>query len=275
MDEAVASVEQGKGEAASDLNRLVRELCALFAVLRPFAQQAQIAASPRSCGCLLTDCLYLVHVLLVLPYSYASRLPCGLQHLVLFVDLVPQLRRLGETHFIEMLRTQQEKLGAIFKRCDFRHNFISADTALAEAIQLTKFGVEGLREVLPAQLAQESAALMVGMLCKELLAKLFQLQQADPEDVHNISTLLTSALLMARPILASAGASADPANTVHGWRALEVTADLLGSDFSRFLQHRAALLEALSQDELVRLLTLSLRDGDLSPQEAWTILATS
>merc|ERR1712080_340995 len=96
-----------------------------------------------------------------------------------------------------------------------------------------------------------------------------------PEDVGNISMLLTSALVMTRPIITSAGGAEDPVVSVPGWRALEVAADLLGSDLERFVQHRAAVSEALTEDEVLRLLTLSLRDGDLSPQEALAVLASS
>merc|ERR1711865_1151664 len=244
--------EQGKADAASDLNRLIRELCALFAVLRPFAQQAQIATNPRSCAVLLTDCLYLVHVLLVIPYSYASKLPSSLQHLALFVDLVPQLRLLGETHFLNMLRHQKAMFATAFKRFDFGRNFISAETALAEAVQQAKVAVFNLAEALPEQLLQETTGLVIGMLCWELLGKLFQLQRAEPENVGNISMLLTSALVLCRPIITTAGAAEDATASVPGWRMLEVAADLLGSDLARFIEHRSELFAVFGEDMVLQ-----------------------
>merc|ERR1712156_724142 len=85
MDEVVKLAREGDA-AAEDLNRLIRELCALFAILRPYAQKAQLRTSPHSCAIFLADCLYLVHALLILPYTYRKQLPSDEQNLSMFID---------------------------------------------------------------------------------------------------------------------------------------------------------------------------------------------
>jgi len=60
---------------------------------------------------------------------------------------------------------------------------------------------------------------------------------------------------------------------VPGWAALTLVADLLGSEFSRFLERRGALVKVLNREEAVRLMQLSWRDEPISPEEAWAVLA--
>lgn len=282
MEEMVTAIEQGRTEVARDLNKLARELCTLFAVLRPFVQKAQLKASSRCCAVFLADCLYLVHVLILMPYSYGKRVSPELQQLTFFIDLVPQLRRLGENHFLSMLRHHQEQLAAALRPCDMSAGlakdrvFVTAEAALGAAVQQLKSAVQGLAVALPPQLLREVSGLLVGMLCRDLLSKLFAVQQLEPEEVGCASTLLSSALAMSRQIFFLAGIDgndvASTAAAVPGWSALTCVIEVLGSDLSRFMERRGVLLKVLAKDEVIKLMQLSLRDELLTPHEAWEAL---
>merc|ERR1712039_881880 len=69
-----------------------------------------------------------------------------------------------------------------------------------------------------------------------------------------------------------AGQTVDITNEVPGWAALRVVADLLGSGFTRFLEHRAAVIKALRKEEAVKLMQLSWRDEGMSPEDAWAAM---
>merc|ERR1719362_551603 len=194
MDDMV----NGNGRA-EDLNRLVREICALFAILRPYAQKAQLRTSPHSCAIFFSDCLYLVHALIILQYTHRKQLASDKPHLSIFVDLVPQLRRLGENHFLAMLRHMQEQIVIALVPCDFAARvaqdraYIAAEAALGAAVQRVKEAAQGMASALPRQLLHETAGLLFGVVCQDLRGKLFKLQHATPDEVGNLSALLASA----------------------------------------------------------------------------------
>jgi len=298
MDEVCDLVKQGRIEAARDVNKLVREICTLFAVLRPYAQKAKLKSDPKCCAALLTDCLYIVHVWLLMPYTYGRQLPEEHRPLSFFVDLVPAVRRLGETHFLEMMRHQHEQIRVALLPCDFSAGiardrvFVAAEAALGSAMQLVKSGAQGMSQLLPAQLLHEVTGLLLGLACRSFLGAVFRVHHASPEEVTCISTLLMSAVSMGRQAYLAAvgvglekpsgGRSGGPSSSaavmerdVPGWAALVLTSDLLGSDFSRFLERRAQVVKSLSRDEAMKLLQLSIRDDKLSPQDAWDTLNAS
>lgn len=288
VDETAAAIGEGRAEGARDLNRLAREVCVLFSVLRPHVQKGQLKSSPQCCAVFFADCLYLVHVLLLVPYTHGKSLPAEHRQLALFVDLVPQIRRLGEHHFLSMLRHQQEQLVAALRPCDFGagiaqdRRYIAAEAALGAAVQQVKAAAQGLAGVLPAQLFREVTGLLLGVLCQSLLGKLFQLQRIEPDEVGCLSGLLTSALVGSRQIFSmlqsyggdSIGSGNEPSisEDIPGWGALTLVADLLGSGFSRFLEQRTRLLKVLKKEEVLKLMHLSWQDEFLSPDEAWTAL---
>jgi len=287
MEETVEAAEHGREEAARDLTKVVRELTTLFLVLRPYAQKVQLRNSPRCGAVFLADCLYLAHILVLMPYTYGKRLPGELRRLALFIDLVPQLRRLGENSFMAMLRHQQDQVVTALSPCDFSvgiandSRFVAAEAALGAAVQRVKLGAQGLATALPKQLLKEVTGLLLGVLCQDLLGKLFALQRAEPEEVGCISALLHSALNLGRQVFEVAGiedsdvdghASRGMLLDVPRWATMTIAAELLGSDFSRYLEKRVALLEATTREEAVKLMQLSWRNEAIEPDDAWEVL---
>jgi len=243
----------------------------------------------RCCAVFLADCLYLVHVLILMPYTYGRRLRAEHRQLAFFVDLVPQLRRLGENHFFAMLRHHQAQLEAALRPCDLGpgisrdRTFIAAEAALGAAVQQVKLAAQGLAAALPTPLLHEISGLLVGVVCQNLLGKLLALHHMAPPDVSCVTALFTSALAMCRQIFAAVGLSAGQEArggdgdaieaVVPGWAALTVAADLLGSGFSRFLEKRSQLTKAFKREEAMRLMQLSWVDEQISPENAWAMLS--
>merc|ERR1712217_172724 len=262
--------------------------CALFAVLRPYAQRNQLRTSAQMCAAFFADCLYLVHALLLMPYMHHQRLSKDQRHIALFIDMVPQPRRLGENHFSSMLRWHQEKLTENLQSINFSGGIAQdrvwnqAEAALGMAVSQVKSAKEGLT-ALPLQLRREVASILLGVLSRDLLSKLFKLHRVSPDEIGGISALFRTLEVQGDQVFASlyttsesqvgyAGQTYDITKEVPGWGALRVVADLLGSGFQRFLGHRAVVLKALRKDEAVKLMALSWRDEGMAPEDAWVAM---
>merc|ERR1712217_458067 len=113
----------------------------------------------------------------------------------------------------------------------------------------------------------------------------FNLQYMAPDEVGCVTALLASALAMSRQVFTAVGLADDGAHRrghdsgmeddVPGWVALSTASDLLGSGFSRFLEKRAELTRALKREEALKLMQLSWQDEQISPEDAWGMLAGS
>jgi len=94
----------------------------------------------------------------------------------------------------------------------------------------------------------------------------------DAEDVSSVVSLLASAQAMVRQSLQAANIS-NQCDEVPAYSALCIVTDLLGSDFSRFLEHRSKIQGILDKDDVILLMKLSWQDEALSAEEAWRVLA--
>ncbi|CAE7796552.1 acbC [Symbiodinium microadriaticum] len=337
---SVKAAWDGEQEAKETLE-LVRRLCMLFALVRPHVHQLKVDA--KLCSVFLADVLCLVNILIWLPYRWPTPHPAELVTL----DLVPQLRQLGELHFTSMLRYQKDQLFSALLPCNLGRGaaedaaYVATEAALGAAAQQLKVFCSGVCGVLPAQVLRESVLLLLGFFCKELvrrhleaaneplskppkvdlaagvgrvvgvggrlletfagaagvgggcggtgsddfrevLAGLKDPRVSDPspqmetwvldgEDVSSVIALLTSAQAMVRQSLQAAKLAAVE-DEVPGYSELQLVADLLGSDFSRFLQGRKKILKTMQRDEVIRLMKLSWQDEALTAEEAWRVL---
>lgn len=274
-------------EAATDLNKLVRELCTLFSCLRPHVQKTQLRTNPQCCAVFLTDCNYLVHTLLLVPYACGKHLASQWQHLSSFADLVPSLRRLGENHFLAMLQYQKERLTSALEPCDLSAGiandrvFIAAEGAIGAAMQEVQSVTQAMSAALPIETLRETTSRLLGIVSSNLLHKIYQLQSMDPEELTCVTMLAKAVSSMGHQIFVALGLSSSSGNNlakpnrakdVPGWCEVELVAELLGADFKRFCELRTAILRSLKKEEVLKLMRLSFRDDIISPHDAWSAL---
>merc|ERR1719420_839559 len=115
----------------------IHELMSLFLVLRPNVHSARLRSDAAFCSVFLNDCLYLAHVLVVLPQAKHAPPATTMGH---FLDLVCALRRLGDAQLAELVRTQQATLSSLVARCPLEHveaNYHNADAAIGEVLVAT------------------------------------------------------------------------------------------------------------------------------------------
>eukprot|EP00913_Durusdinium_trenchii_P010622 g9966.t1 len=94
-------------------------------------------------------------------------------------------------------------------------------------------------------------------------------------EISSAVTLMTSAQSMVRQTLQAAALPLDQRlqEEVPGYERLLLSSDLLGSDFSRFLERRLKLAKSMSKEEAMRLMSLSFHDEALPSEDAWRILS--
>eukprot|EP00928_Gymnodinium_smaydae_P021400 TRINITY_DN18347_c0_g1_i1.p1 TRINITY_DN18347_c0_g1~~TRINITY_DN18347_c0_g1_i1.p1 ORF type:complete len:803 (+),score=124.79 TRINITY_DN18347_c0_g1_i1:71-2479(+) len=276
--EAALAEQNGQAEAVLDLVRIAREIITLFIVLRPYAQRVQLRGSPRCGATFLADCLYLAHVLTLACCSCNQNLPNDRRHVAALLDLVPQLRRIGEYHFLALLRHQQEQIVAALRPLDpdagpmHDHRFVAAEAALGAAAQQTKLAAQGLAASLPKQLLREITGVLLGFFCQSILACVLRPRSMEPEEICLYSRLLSQALNLGRQVFTTVDLDIDSvamASVVPYWHALEVVTDLMGSDLPRFLGKCTEVSTALSRDETIRLMQLSRIED---PEDSWDTL---
>jgi len=273
MEAVVVAIEQGHVETARDLNKLCRELCNLFALLRPRELKSELRRSPKCGAVFLCDCLYLVHVLTLTPYAHSSRLPREHHHLSVFVDFVPRLRHLGINHFRVTMTLQQEEVAALLQPCSFDsatmaqdRTFLVAEKAIGASMAQVKRVVQELSAALPEQLLRESTGQLLGVVCRTLLGKLFQVEHIAPAHLGGVCTLFTSARGLGQQVLLVAHMVTDehrvPCATVAcddgtRWNALTLVSEMLGAGLLDFVERRFVLAQVLSKEEAVKLMRYS------------------
>merc|ERR1719262_268953 len=112
----------------------IQELVSLFLVLRPNVHSARLRSDAAFCSVFLNDCLYLAHVLVMLPHPKHAHPATTMGH---FLDLVCELRRLGDAQLAELVKTQQEALAALVARIPLERvetDYRAADAAVGEVL---------------------------------------------------------------------------------------------------------------------------------------------
>merc|ERR1719420_1051738 len=222
----------------------IHELMSLFLVLRPNVHSARLRSDAAFCSVFLNDCLYLAHVLVVLPQAKHAHPATTMGH---FLDLVCALRRLGDAQLAELVRTHQATLSSLVARCPLENveaNYDNADAAVGEVLVAAGQFFACCTE-LPRQVFKEVFVALVQHLGKDLLARLLQAGRENPsaEGAICLGQLLT------RIVLAVEARGPEEWEQPHGWKAFRLAAQLVGAPAEDVLAHRSALQEHLSPDE--------------------------
>lgn len=83
--------------SAIELFYCARDLFDLIRCIRPLIQLDPATATQASALLLHNDCMYVSHHLLTIGYQYKTKLPPPLNETATFVDMIAELRKIGET----------------------------------------------------------------------------------------------------------------------------------------------------------------------------------
>jgi len=287
--EVVQACAAGEQKVAGVASQTARYLLDLFIMLRPFV--ADMRMNPRLAGIFHTDILYVAHMTDLMPYNFGATLSQKEVEYVLFLDSKQKMVELEEQHFVPMVLGQREEIQFAMKTLELGPGisrdgpYGTAEAALHTASQKVNFALQGLAVALPECEMLRLAPIIVGAMLHELKKKLFAMRRISSNDVPSVVALLKTALNMVRQAYAGIKLPAGRATMsavqleaffareIQLWWLLTMATDLLGEDFSSFLQKRRKITKVLKREEAIKLMYLSWEDLSLAPEDAWKILS--
>lgn len=296
LDEALLDAQKHCLSSAKQGYFLVRELVMLFILLRPTIHKERLHNDPLFTATFYTDCTYLIHHLILIPFTYGSKFPPPIPQVGSFVDLLLTLRKLQETAISSLLTKEsasirellEEKALSIesMKNMSMDQTFIEVETIVVDVVQRLKRVSSMFSSTLPIQIYLQSFGILVDETISTVLNQVLRL--ATSEDVKDVSPDDASALVLLLNNLASQlqrlfechifkvnnrdGSASnfgvhnsrliynDPPSLIgylKHWDSLTVLRDTLDADIASIVQQKHNLKTLFQYDEIKGILNLN------------------
>ncbi|KAF7457577.1 Centromere/kinetochore protein [Cryptosporidium felis] len=204
LDEALLDAQRDSPSSAKQGYFLVRELVMLFILLRPTAHKERLNNDPLFAATFYTDCTYLIHHLILIPFTYGNKFPPPLPQIGSFVDLLLTLRKLQETAISSILTKESTSIHKLLtekalsfesmKSMSLDQTFIEAETTFVDIVQRLRGISSMFCSTLPLQVYLESFGILVDQTIKATLDQVIKL--ATSEDAQNVPPDDASALVI-------------------------------------------------------------------------------
>ncbi|KAH8740443.1 centromere protein ZW10 [Cryptosporidium ryanae] len=204
LDEAVIDCQKHFTDSANQGYYLVRELVMLFILLRPTAHKERLNSDPLFAATFYTDCSYLIHHLILIPFTYNSKFPPPISQVGSFVDLLMTLRKLQDTAISSLLDKEIAIIKKILeedalsiesmKNMSFDQTFIDAETAYVDIVQRLKNLSIMFSSTLPLPIYLQSFGFIVDETIRITLTQVLKIANSkDAETIHpdNASSLVS------------------------------------------------------------------------------------
>ncbi|KAJ1610901.1 centromere/kinetochore protein [Cryptosporidium canis] len=211
LDEALLDAQKHSLSSAKQGYFLVRELVMLFILLRPTIHKERLDKDPLFTATFYTDCTYLIHHLILIPFTYGSKFPPPIPQIGSFVDLLLTLRKLQETAISSLLSRESSSIRELIagkaltmesmKNMSIDQTFIEAETIIVDIVQQLKRVSSMFSSTLPLSVYLQSFGVLVDETIHATLSQVLKL--ATSEDVQDVSPDDASALVLLLNNLAS------------------------------------------------------------------------
>ncbi|TRY53297.1 Centromere/kinetochore protein [Cryptosporidium tyzzeri] len=211
LDEALLDAQKHCLNSAKQGYFLVRELVMLFILLRPTIHKERLDSDPLFAATFYTDCTYLIHHLILIPFTYGSKFPPPIPNIGSFVDLLLTLRKLQETAISSLLTKESESIRELIeekalsmesmKNMSLDQTFIEVETIIVDIVQQLKRVSSMFSSTLPINIYLESFGILVDETIRITLDQVLKLATSD--DVQDVSPDDASALVLLLNNLAS------------------------------------------------------------------------
>ncbi|OII74716.1 centromere protein ZW10 [Cryptosporidium ubiquitum] len=295
LDEALLDAQKHCLSSAKQGYFLVRELVMLFILLRPTIHKERLN-DPLFTATFYTDCTYLIHHLILIPFTYGSKFPPPIPQVGSFVDLLLTLRKLQETAISSLLTKESASIRELLeekalsmesmKNMSMDQTFIEVETIIVDIVQRLKRVSSMFSSTLPIQIYLQSFGILVDETISTTLNQVLKLATSD--DVKDVSPDDASALVLLLNNLASQiqrlfechifkvnpkdGSASnfgvhnsrliynDPPSLVgylKYWDSLTVLRDTLDADIASIVQQKHKLKTLFKYDEIRGILNLN------------------
>lgn len=211
LDEALLDAQKHSLGSAKQGYFLVRELVMLFILLRPTIHKERLHKDPLFTATFYTDCTYLIHHLILIPFTYGSKFPPPIPQIGSFVDLLLTLRKLQETAISSLLSEESASIRELIvekalsvesmKNMSVDQTFIEVETIIVDVVQQLKRVSSMFSSTLPLNIYLQSFGVLVDETISTTLNQVLRLATSD--DVRDVSPDDASALVLLLNNLAS------------------------------------------------------------------------
>lgn len=211
LDEALLDAQKHCLGSAKQGYFLVRELVMLFILLRPTIHKERLHRDPLFTATFYTDCTYLIHHLILIPFTYGSKFPPPVPQIGSFVDLLLTLRKLQETAISSLLTKESASIRELIvekalsvesmKNMSVDRTFIEVETIIVDVVQQLKRVSSMFSSTLPLNIYLQSFGVLVDETISTTLSQVLKLATSD--DVRDVSPDDASALVLLLNNLAS------------------------------------------------------------------------
>ncbi|XP_076441590.1 centromere/kinetochore protein zw10 homolog isoform X2 [Babylonia areolata] len=172
----------------------VRNIFELFCSVFPTYHAHSLANFPQLTALHHNNCMFLAHHLLTLGHQFKHSLPSDVS--ATFVDLIPEIRTLGVSSFMEQMKTQKAILeqyiegAAGFATMDEDTNYEAAEKSLKQALHQLTHLQRVWQDVLPASVYRKAIGILLNSLLTLVMDHLTSLEDISSEAARKLFLLL-------------------------------------------------------------------------------------
>ncbi|KAL7069503.1 hypothetical protein ACR3K2_01010 [Cryptosporidium serpentis] len=208
LDEAIQNNQKHCTGAAKQGYYLVRELVMLFIMLRPAIHSSKLLNDPLFAATFYTDCSYIIHHLVLFPFTYGNKLPAPLGQIGSFVDMILTLRKLQETAFSNLIEAEVKCIETSLidkglsveniRQMSYDDVYIEAETSSISAIQRLKQLASTFSSTLAMNIYLKCFGYLVDKTIQVVLKQILQVavsaqaESMTPDDASALALLLNN-----------------------------------------------------------------------------------
>lgn len=196
--ETLIEATQSTPQCAVLLFYTVRNMFELYCNVVPTYHEKRLSTLPQLSALHHNNCMYIAHHLLTLGHQFRPKLPEPLNQSVgSFVDLVPNIRQMGEKCFLEQLKKQQSHLLELVKATEGFANAhedskgLQVEKTMKQILHLLTYLGKIWNGILPVDIYCQSLGCLFDDVLQRITWEVLQLEDISSEEAHQLHSLLS------------------------------------------------------------------------------------
>uniref|UniRef100_UPI00358F1F31 centromere/kinetochore protein zw10 homolog isoform X3 n=1 Tax=Myxine glutinosa TaxID=7769 RepID=UPI00358F1F31 len=255
---AVEEATQTSGQCAVQLFHTVRKIFHLYMDIVPMYHRDALSLLPQLSAVHYNNCLFLARHLQTMGHEFMAVLPrtlrnCGLT----FVDIVPELTKMGTTCLSAQLKEQQAALLAAlsgargFGNLEEDETFIAAQKAIRQVILQLDRLASVWDGILPVKVFTREISFLLEVVLKEIITQICHLQDISVQEAERLHVVLTELAERIKSILCHMPPLGESDEGVHRTRGAEAEKELSVHFLPSWMRFQELLLLLLASLQLI------------------------
>ncbi|XP_052800969.1 centromere/kinetochore protein zw10 homolog [Mya arenaria] len=273
--ETLQEASSSSKQCAVQLFCAVRSMFEMFCSVFPIYHKRSLDTLPQFTALHYNNCMYIAHHLMTLGHQFSKRLPETINST--FVDLVPQIRRLGSESFIQQLVKQKAQMSEYlssangFLNVSEQATFLASEKAIKQVLHQLTHLQNVWMEVLPPSNYRKAIGGLLNGVVMELVDSVVELEDISADDAVQLSRLINSIVerapeLFKVPSEESSNTTVELQRNVAKWqrfRELDMVLNASMIDISeRWAEGKGPLAIAFTANEIKQLIRALFQNTD-------------